>query len=164
MSIWLLEDHFQQDGRVTAPSILDHYIAKPAVSHLSSITQLEFAQQFTMPKELGAELNRKSKKVMVIVRPYCSPDPAGPKYKQYCRQSLMQHKAFHQFSELLAGYDTYAEAYAEFLQTGNIHPIPEEDIFSLQQLEASQETTQNEVNLYFITVKSSAYLTFTTSS
>jgi len=113
-----------------------------------------------MPKELGTELNRKSKKVMVIVRPYCSPDPAGPKYKQYCRQSLMQHKAFHQFSELLAGYDTYAE----FLQTGNIPPTPEEDIFSLQQLEASQETTQNEVNLYFITVKSSAYLTFTTSS
>ena len=147
-----VEDHFQQDGRAKAPSILDHYIARPAASHLTSITLLEFAQQFTMPKELGAEPNRRSKKVVVIARPYCSPDPAGPKYEQYCRQSLMQHKAFRHFSELLAGHNTYAEAYAEFLQTGNIPPTLEEDIFRLQQLEASQETTQIEVNLYFITV------------
>lgn len=36
-----------------------------------------------MPKELGTEPNRKSKKVMVIALPYCSPDPAGPMYEQY---------------------------------------------------------------------------------
>ncbi len=140
-----VEDHLQQDNRATAPSILDHYIARPAASHLNSITLLEFARQFAMPKELGAEPNRRSKKVVVIARPYCSPDPAGPKYEQYCRQSLMQHKAFRQVSELLAGHETYADAYAEFLQTGNIPPSLEEDIFRLQQLQASQDTTDNEV-------------------
>ena len=149
-----VQDHFQQDGRATAPSILDHYIARPAASHLRSITLLEFAQQFTMPKELGAEPNRRSKNVVVIACPYCSPDPAGPKYEQYCRQSLMQHKPFCQLSELLAQHETYAEAYTEFLQTGNIPPTLQEDIFRLQQLEASQETTQNEVNM---TVNNCAY-------
>ena len=48
-------------------------------------------------------------------------------------------------SELLAGHETYAEPYAEFLQTGNIPPSLEEDIFRLQQLQASQDTTENEV-------------------
>ena len=141
-----VEDNFQQNSRATTPSILDHYIARH--SHLSSVTLLEFAQQFTMPKELGAEPNRRSKKVVVIARPYCSPDPAGPKYEQYCRQSLMQHKVFHQINELLAGYETYTKAYAEFLQAEHIAPSLKEDIFRLQQLQATQNTTDNEVKLY----------------
>ena len=140
-----VEDHLQQGGRATAPSIVDHYIARPAVPHLISITLLEFARQFTMPKELGAEPNRRRKKVVVIARPYCSPDPAGPMYEQYCHQSLMQHKTFRQVSELLAGHETYAQAYTEFLQTGNIPPSLEEDIFRLQQLQSTQAATQNEV-------------------
>ena len=140
-----VEDHLQQEGRATAPSILDHYISRPATPHLNTITLLEFARQYTMPKELGAEPNRRSKKVVVIARPYCPPDPAGPKYEQYCHQSLMQHKAFRQVSELLAGHETYTEAYSEFLQTGNIPYSLEEDIFRLQQLQASLNTDQNEV-------------------
>ena len=55
-----------------------------------------------MPKDLGAEPNRRRKELVVIARPYCSPDPAESKYEQYCRQSLMQHKAFRQVNELLA--------------------------------------------------------------
>ena len=137
-----VEDHLQQDGQATVPSILDHYIATPTASHLNSITLLEFARQFTMPKELGAEPNRRSKKVVVIARPYCSPDPTGPKYEQYCDQSLMQHKPFRQVNELLAAHETYAEAYTEFLRSGNIPPSLEEDIFRRQQL---QDNTENEV-------------------
>ncbi len=55
------------------------------------MTLLEFARQCTMPRTLGAEPTRRSKRVIVIARPYCPPDPTGPKYEQYCRQSLMQH-------------------------------------------------------------------------
>ena len=84
-----VEDNLQHHGQATAPSNLDHYTARPAASCLDSISLLEFARKFTMPKELGAEPNRRSKKVVVIARPYCSPDPAGPKYEQYCHQSLM---------------------------------------------------------------------------
>ena len=142
-----VEDQLQQDGRATTPSILDHYIARSASSLLNTITLLEFARQFTMPKDLGAEPNTRRKKVVVIARPYCSPDPAGPKYEQYCRQSLMQHKAFRRVDELLAGHETYAEAYTEFLQTGSLPPSLEEDIFRLQQHQASEDATQNEVKL-----------------
>lgn len=65
---------------------------------------------------LGTEPKRRSKQVVVIARPYCSPDRNSPNYEQYCHQSFMQHKFFRQMSELLAGCETYAEAYATFLQ------------------------------------------------
>lgn len=48
-------------------------------------------------------------------RPYCSPDPLDPKYEQYFRQSLMQHKCFRHMSDLLGDKDSYAEAYTAFL-------------------------------------------------
>ena len=108
------------------------------------MTLLEFAQQYTMPRELGAQPNRRNKKVVVITRPYCPPDPAGPKYEQYCQQSLMKHKSFHQLTDLLAGHSTYTEAYATFLQTENVPVSLEEDIFRLQQHQ-QQENAANEV-------------------
>lgn len=83
-----------------------------------------------MPKDLGAQPNRRNKKVIVITRPYISPDPAGPKYEQYCQHSLMKHKSFREVTDLLAGH--------------NIHPSLEEDIFRLQQHQ-QQKTANNEV-------------------
>lgn len=91
-----------------------------------------FAQQYTIPKELNAEPKRRSKKVVFIARRYCSPDPDGPKYEQYYHQSLMQHKSFRQMSELLAVCETYAEAHATFLLTGNIPQSLESDILRVQ--------------------------------
>ena len=64
--------------------ILDHHIARPAASSLDfilslgSITILESGQQFTIPKELGAE----------------PPDPGMP---------LIQHRPFLQVSDLGLG-------------------------------------------------------------
>lgn len=71
--------------------------------------------------------------MIVVTHPYCSPDPAGPQYEQYCYQSLMKHKPFHQMSELLAGKDNYAEAYSIFLLCGNVPPSLTDDIYRLQQ-------------------------------
>lgn len=73
------------------------------------MTVMDYAQQYTMPKELGAQPNRTSKEVIVTTRPYISPDPAVPKYEQYCQQSLMKHKSFRQVSDLLAGHDMYTD-------------------------------------------------------
>ena len=42
----------------------------------------------------------------------------------------MKHKSFQQVTDLLAGHETYAQAYAEFLQTRDIPPSLEEDIFA----------------------------------
>lgn len=89
--------------RATAASILDHYLVHPDTTLFNSTALLEFDQKYTMPKELNTEPKRRTKKVIVVVRPYCSPDPAGPNYEQYCRQSLMQHRSFRQISELLTG-------------------------------------------------------------
>ena len=55
-------------------------------------------------------------------------------------------------NELFAGRETYAEAYAVFLQSGNVPPSLENDIFLLQQQADEQsQDTDTEVG-YFITV------------
>jgi hypothetical protein len=65
-----------------------------------------------MPKTLGAEPTHRSRRIVVIPRPYVLPDPAGEKYEQYCRQSLMQHKPFRQMDDLLSQHGNYIDAYA----------------------------------------------------
>ena len=70
---------------------------------------------------------------MVIVRPYMSPETNGPNYEQYCRQRLMLYKPFRQEEELLQEADTYAAAYATFLQSDNVPPSLEDDIHRLEQ-------------------------------
>ena len=91
----------------------------PSTPFFNFITLLDFTRQYTMPKELVAEPNRRSKGVIVITQPYCSPDLSGHNYEQYCHQSLMQHKAFRDINKLKAGHDSFTDAYADFLQSGN---------------------------------------------
>ena len=61
-----VEEHIQHDGRATALSILDHYLARPLTHTFNNMTLLTFAQQYTMPKELGTQPNKRSKKVIII--------------------------------------------------------------------------------------------------
>ena len=97
------------------------------------MTLLQFTKQHTMPKELGSNPNLRNKNVVVIIRPFCSPDPNGPKYEQYCRQKLMQHIPFRRQEELLGEHLTYAAAYEAFLQSGSVPPSLQEDIHRLEQ-------------------------------
>ena len=128
-----IQDQLDEDQPATALSTLDHYIARSTIPVFQNMTLLCFTQQYTVPKELGSEPSRRRKDVVVIVRPYCSPDPNSPKYEQYCRQKLMLYKPFHQVDELLGESDTYAAAYAIFLQSGNAPRSLEDDIHRLQQ-------------------------------
>ena len=125
-----VEDHLEEGQRATALSIVDHYIGRPDSSLFNTMTLLEFARQYSMPKKLGAEPTPRSRHIVVIPRPYVSPDPAGDKYEQYCRQSLMQHKPFCHMDDLLSGCDTYIDAYTAFLQSGEIPPSLEDDMSS----------------------------------
>ena len=118
----------------TAPSIVDHYCARPASEAFESMTLLSFAQDYSLPRSLGDQPKRRNKKVVIISRPYCSPDPSGPNYEQYCRQKLMQHKCFRNMADLLSGHATYAEAYAAFLTTANMQSSLEDDLHRLQQI------------------------------
>ena len=84
------------------------------------------------------------------MRPYYPPDPAGPQYEQYCRLSLIKHKPFCQVSELLAGRDTYVEAYRIHLQSENILSSLADDIYRLQQYTQDQCTEDNDVEVRFL--------------
>ena len=81
----VVQDELSEGRHATAPSIVDHYCVRPSSPPFHSMTLLSFAEQYTMPKSLGAEPSRRRKRVVVIPRPYCYPDPNGPKYEQYCR-------------------------------------------------------------------------------
>ena len=123
---------------------------RPTTTMFQDMTLLHFAQNYSMPKELGSEPKRHKTKV-VIIRPYCSPDPSGPKYEQYCQYKLMQHKPFRHVQELKGTCQTFAAAYNFFLQSGNIPPSLEDDIFGLEQHQRQttedDQDSDNEVSL-----------------
>ena len=137
-----VEERLQQDQPATTPSTLDHYISRPITPEFQDMTLLHFVQHFTMPRECTSDPSHRRKKVVVIVRPYCSPDPNGPKYEQYCRQKLMLHVPFRLQGQLMGDNDTFAAAYATFLQSGNIPPSLEDDIHRLEQI--SQQPSEND--------------------
>ena len=103
---------------------------------------MNYAQRYKRTKQLRSELSRRGKDAVVIVRPHYSPDPDGPKYEEYCQQKMMLYKPFRQVQELLGEYVTFAAAYAEFLQLGNVPASLEDDIHRLEQ--SSQQSTEDD--------------------
>ena len=93
-----VKDCLDEDQPATALSALDHYIGRPATPQFNEMTLLHYVQQFTMPKQLGSNPSRRRKAVVVIVCPYFSPDPSGPKYEEYCRQKLIRPHQPHRTS------------------------------------------------------------------
>ena len=83
----------------------------------------------------------------MIVIPFCSPDPQGPKYERYCRQKLMLHQPFRHLDELVGGLETHSQAYSAFLQSSTVAPSLADDI---HRLEAAQRVDRedNEVNAF----------------
>ena len=61
-----VEDHLEEGQCATAFSIVDHYMGRPNSSHFNSMTLLEFARQYSMPKTLGAKPTHRSKRIVVI--------------------------------------------------------------------------------------------------
>ena len=154
-----VDEHLDEDQPATVLSALDHYITRPAIAQFQNMTLLHFFQHYIMPKETGSEPSNRRKKVVVIVRPYCSPDPQGPKYEQYCQQKLMLHAPFRRQNELFGNHTTFAAAYAEFLQSGNIPPSLEDDIYRLQQsFEQPSQNEDNEVSVHKSTMYSHSVL------
>ena len=93
-----------------------------------------------------SEPKRRSKAVVVIVKPYYSPDPNSTSYEQYCKQKLMLHKPFRDESELIDDCTSFIDAYANHLTSGNIPPCLQDDIHRLQQQsnDSSQEQVETE--------------------
>ena len=74
-----------EDKPVTVESQLDQYCARPVTDDFAKLTLSEFVQKYKLPKKKGDALIPRKKDVVIIARPYCSPDPPGPHYEQYCR-------------------------------------------------------------------------------
>ena len=85
--------------------------------------------------------------MVVIVRPYCSPDPEGPKYEQYCRQKLLIYQPFRQVDELLGACDKHSSAYDQFLRCGKVLPKLADDIHGLE-LESHSTDIDDKVKKY----------------
>ena len=142
-------DNNQEEGTavVTLASQLDHYRSRPTTPHMEGLTLLEFVQRYRMPKSVGSDPVSRKKEVVVIVIPFCSPDPQGPNYERYCRQKLMLHQPFRHLDELLRGLETHSQAYSAFLQSSTVPPSLADDI---HRLEAAQRVDRedNEVNAF----------------
>lgn len=139
----VVQDHLDEHQPATAQSTLDHYIARPEVPPFQDMTLLYFAEYYLMPRHSDSQPSQRGKKVIVIVRPYCSPDPNGPKYEQYCKQKLMLYKPFRVIEELQGDCNTYAAAYVIFLQSGNVPPSLQDDIQRLEQQNQHSEEDYN---------------------
>ena len=131
-----VDNILEQDKPVTVESQLDQYCARPDTGDFNQLSLLEFVEWYKIPKKKGVAFILRKKEVLVIPRPYCSPDPDGLQCEQYCRQKLMLHQLFRQLEDLLAGYQSHEDAYAAFLKSEKA-PISLAD--DIQQLEMAQK-------------------------
>jgi len=136
-----VSDQLEEGESVTVDSLLDHYCSHPTTPHYEDMTLLQFVRRYKTPKKVGGNLVYRKKEVVVIVRPFCSPDPKGPKYEQYCKQKLMTHVPFRQVDELLLG-DSYTKVYSQFLKSGAVSASLADDI---QLMEDAERNNRGEV-------------------
>ncbi len=139
----MVEDQLDEDRPATVMSSLDHYMQHPSSPSFEAMTLLHFTQQYSVRRAEGSEPEKRGKEVVVIVRPYCPPDPNGPKYEQYCHQKLMLHKSFRSVLQLMDGHDSYASVYAAYLRSGSIPACLEDDIHRLQQVSPLQDDEEH---------------------
>ena len=88
-----VDDRLEEDKHMIVESRLDQYCARTVTDDFDKLTLSEFVQKYKLPKKKGDALIPRKKDV---ARPYCSPDPAGLHYEQYCRQKLMWYQPFRQ--------------------------------------------------------------------
>ena len=143
-----------EERPVTVESQLDHYLARPSGSPFEELTLLNFVQKYRVPKTVGEPPIPRSKEVVVIPRPYVSPDPNGPNYDQYCRQKLMLHQPFRQLEDLLGDCDTYETAYICYLESGSAPPSLADDIHRHEAAQRERtEPDSDEVYMHSIAFK-----------
>lgn len=89
-----MQENLEEGQPATSLSPLDHHIKRPSTLLFENMTLLHYVQHYSMPKHLGAQFCVRQKAVVIIVRPFCSADPNGPDYEQYCTQKLMLYQPF----------------------------------------------------------------------
>ena len=123
----MVEGNLDEDQPATVLSSVDHYVSRPFSNLFNTMTLFDFTQHYCV-RHKETEPQKRSKQVVVIVRPSYSPDPDGPKYEEYCRIKLMLYKPYRVEQELIGEHGTYTAAYSEYLQSGNIPACLEDDL------------------------------------
>ena len=145
----MVEQNFHRlldEQPATTLTILDHYMQRPSNSAFNDITLLDFARNYSMPKQLLTEPTCRRKQVIVVIRPYYPPDCDGPNYEQFCQQKLMLNVKFRRIAELLGDHPTYAEAYTEFSQSAHTQSSLQDDIHRLEEDHFSSDDEDTEVS------------------
>ena len=142
MEVELCLNRLDDDHAATNLSSLDHYKARPDIPLFNSLTLLKFMQEYKVTKGDESRPTCRAIEVVVIVRPFLSPEPDGPKYEQYCKQKLMLHKPFRLENDLLENHLTFTEAFASFLSTGNVPPSLADDVDRLEH-QVSEQSEDN---------------------
>ena len=142
----IVEDHLDNERPTTAPSPLDHYIARPNSPLFQSMLLLHLTQNYSMPTAHRSEVVRRSKSVVVIVKPHLSSDTDGPQYEHYCKQQLKLCKPFRQISSLIAGFDTFIEAYTAYARSNEIPLSLENDIQQINTRTSATHTDNQDDN------------------
>ena len=73
-----VDNNLEQDKPVTVESQLDQYCACPDTIDFNQLSLLEFVERYKIPKKKGVAFILRKKEVLVIPRPYCSPEPDRP--------------------------------------------------------------------------------------
>ena len=87
----LVEQNLIDGQPATSLSILECYLTRPSMQPFNDMTLLTFSKAYSMPKKPSENPTLRRKEVIVVVRPYHSPDHNGPDYENYCCQKLMLH-------------------------------------------------------------------------
>ena len=74
-----VEHHLEEGQNVTALSNVDHYIGRPNSSHFNTMTFLEYARQYSMPKTSELSQLPGVDILLFIPRLYVSPNLSGEK-------------------------------------------------------------------------------------
>ena len=67
------------------------------------------------PNAIGVASTWRKKEIVVIVIPYCSPDPQGPKYEQYCRHAYIKAHAASAISTSQRAFGRLTQRYTHKL-------------------------------------------------
>ena len=126
----------------TAPSIVDHYCARPTTGQFESMTLLSFSQDYSLPKALGDAPRPRKRRLSLFLdhtvrRIQVDRKTSSTADKNSC-------KCFRNITDLLSGHETYVLAYADFLATTDIQPSLEEDLRRLQEQQQDETETSSD--------------------
>ena len=139
-----LSDRLDHNLAATNLSSLVHYKARPGTPLFNLMIPLKFMQEYKVTKRDKSRPTCREREVVVIVRPFISTDPDGPKYEHYCKQKLILHRkqSSRKLSYFHRGFCQFSFFLFQF-STGNFPPSLTDDVDRLEHQvnEQSEDTT-----------------------